>query len=158
MKHGCLTIRFEAMFAAAVLVLSPAPFACAGEIRIWPSAVVQGKDVRLGDIAELTGFSGNGAGRLSDTVVSSSPCPGSNASVSATEIRTALAETGANLADIQIMGASRCAVTRPATPKPPKQITPKPAKPRYVPRPPRQAAAKDIVKSQPVATLETALR
>lgn len=161
MKHGCLTIRNDSR-TSLVLILVAIVFSLvcvssqAGEIRIWPSAVVQSKDIRLGDIAELTGFAANG-GHLSDTVVSASPCPGSNTSVSATDIRTAVAESGANLADIQIMGASHCAVTRQTTPKPPKQLVSKSAKPRYVPRPPRQPTVKEV-KAPSSSTLETALR
>ena len=149
MQHGCSKIVINShcrpllATAAIIFVLFPA-LALAGEIRIWPSAVAQGKDVRLGDIAELTGFSAGGAGHLSDTVVSASPCPGSNAAVSAADIRTALAESGANLADIQLLGASRCSVTRPATPKPPAKQATNPAKPRYVPRPVHKAETKEV--------------
>jgi flagella basal body P-ring formation protein FlgA len=163
MKHGCFTGQDKAplnwlLAGAAILITHFSLAARAGEIRIWPSASVQGKDIRLGDVAELVGFSGDVATHLSDTVVFAAPCAGGETHVGVSDVRGALAESGANLAEIQLMGAARCKVTRPREPKPlPKPRTPQSFTARRVTTAPK-AIQKKNPKQDQTETLESALR
>jgi flagella basal body P-ring formation protein FlgA len=163
MKHGCFASQYTVislrLFVGVALAISMrGSIVQAGEIRIWPTASVQGKAVLLGDVAELVGFNADISKTLSDTVVYAAPRAGGETAVSVADIRGALTEAGANLAEIQMMGAARCRVTRPAQTKlPPQPRSAQPTKPKYVKKTPRVIPSLD---SKPVTgdTLESLLR
>lgn len=87
-----------------------------GEIRMWPSAVVVGENVRLDEVAELCGFDEKLSLSLARTIVAQAPAPGCSRYISMEVLRPAVKEAGANLAQVTLRGALRCAVSRPAQP------------------------------------------
>ena len=103
-----------------VVVWVCAPAACAqprqGEVRMWSSAVVVGENIRLDEVAELRGFNAELSEKLAQVVVAQAPAPGGSRFVSMEMLRPALKEAGANLAQVSLRGALRCAVSRPADP------------------------------------------
>lgn len=102
------------MVALAVCVYpAPADRAMAGEVRIWPTAVVSDRDVTLKDVAEFVDYSRDERGRLEATIVSPSPCEGGEMLLTIEDVRRALVEGGANPAEVRLLGASRCKVLRP---------------------------------------------
>jgi flagella basal body P-ring formation protein FlgA len=120
--------------------------AVAGEIRIWPSAVVTGDSVTLADLADLRGFDSSLTERLGQVVVQAAPAPGGEIVVKPGDVRGALAEANADLASIQILGSSRCKVSKLRPPPEPKPTAKeRTARPKFQPRerpaqepPPRQ--------------------
>lgn len=111
-QHGCW---IAIGLLAATQALMPSPLS-AGEIRVWPTAVVTGRFVRMADIAALRGFDAETDSRIQELSVFTAPHAGSEVSVSAEDVRAALTEADFNLADIRIFGASRCKVAKPAPP------------------------------------------
>src|SRR5262245_50796538 len=105
----------------SLLILAPgclifmAPPAEGGEVRIWPTAMAQYGDVRLGDVAELSGFDAATVERLSRLALRPSPEAGRAERVSLDDVRAALDGARVNLADVQLLGASQCEVTSAAT-------------------------------------------
>lgn len=113
-QHGCWTAAW-----GTVIVLCAAAALSAGEIRIWPTAAVEGDGVRLGDVAEVRGLDAPTAERLRGITVSASPKAGGNLIIQAGDVRGALAEASVNLAELNLLGSAKCKVTRlrPATAK-----------------------------------------
>lgn len=126
--HGC--------WVGLLLSLAATTPATAGEVRVWPTAVVTGDEVRLADVAELRGFGSSVADRLGEVVVHAAPPPGGEIVVRASDIRGALAETNVDLACIQVFGSSRCKVGRLRPPREP------PPAVREARKPGQQLAAK----------------
>src|SRR5712675_191397 len=94
------------------LMLCAASPALAGEIRIWPTGVVQGEAIHLSDIADLRGFDAAATEKLRNIIVSASPKAGGELLVEFGDVRAAASEAQVNLADVSLVGASRCKVTR----------------------------------------------
>ena len=90
----------------------------AGEIRVWPTAEVTSGEVRLADIAALQGFERDALSQLSDLVDHAAPRAGGALLVRASDVRSTLQESGANLASIRIIGAARCEVSKPRSARP----------------------------------------
>lgn len=105
---GCLAVTL-----AVCVGLAKADRTMAGEVRIWPTAVVSERDVTLRDAAEFVDFSRSERDRLEATVIAPSPCEGGEMLLTVEDVRRALADGGANLAEVRILGASRCKVMRP---------------------------------------------
>lgn len=159
-QHGCwMTLGL----LAATLGATAAPLS-AGEIRVWPTAVVKGSSVLLSDISALRGFNAETDARLQSLSIFTAPRAGGQISISADDIRAALVEADFNLADISIFGASRCRVSKPAMPAVEKvrirKPTPKPIQAASAMGSVQSAPAHDIVEvsDSPDGTLESALR
>ena len=155
-QHGCWII---ALLAATGLC---APIgALAGEVRIWPTAVVDGENVLLADVAELRGLPVDEAQRLAVLPIVPAPRPGGEILVHNRDIRGALQDAGADLIDLNLLGATGCKVSRPTLP-----IKPRPIVPRQVARPPsmrpqkNRAVARLIsdTRSSDAGTLEAMVR
>ncbi|MFQ5422811.1 MAG: flagellar basal body P-ring formation chaperone FlgA [Phycisphaerae bacterium] len=136
--------------------------ASAAQIRIWPTAVVTGDGVRLSDVAALTGIDAKIARRWSNVIVHAAPKAGQELLVRLDDVRGALSESGANLATVHIMGASRCRVSKPRPPRTPKAVVSRqhghhPSR-KHLPKrnaAPPHTGSKDVPSGD---TLETALR
>lgn len=109
--RGCVA-RLTVTLAICICPVLP-DLASAGEVRIWPSAVVSDGEVTLKDVAEFVDFSRAERARLEAAVVSPAPCEGGEALLTHDDVRRALVDGGANLADVRLLGASRCKVSRP---------------------------------------------
>ncbi len=112
-------------WTAAALALS-AVFPCAisradetrgPSLRIWPTAVVSGEQVILGDVAEWSGFDDETTVRMSSVAVRLSPMSGGETLVGVDDIRRALKDAGLNIGAARIFGSSRCRVTRMSPPR-----------------------------------------
>ena len=110
----------SAGLAGIVAVLACAPAVQAqserAEIRMWPTAWVVGDEIKLDEVAELRGFESELGRKLAETVVAQAPVAGGTRYVSMDMLRPALRQAGANLAQVSLRGALRCAVSRPAEP------------------------------------------
>lgn len=104
--------RLAITLAICVFLAMPG-LALAGEVRIWPTAVVSDREVTLKDVAEFVDFSRAARDQLEATIVAPSPCEGGEALLTIEDVRRALVDGGANLADVRLLGASRCKVSRP---------------------------------------------
>jgi flagella basal body P-ring formation protein FlgA len=108
--QGCWLAALQAAAAGIWLAAGPAE---AGEIRIWPTAVVSSDIVTLADLADLQGFDPATKERLGQLVVHGAPAEGGEIVVRPSDVRGALSEANADLASTQIFGSSRCKVSRP---------------------------------------------
>lgn len=93
---------------ASVCTAGPSP-----TVRLWPTAVVVGEQVRVGDLCELTGFDVETHERLRGAVVAPSPPQGGSTVVTLDELRGVISASGVNPARTIIKGAVECGVTRP---------------------------------------------
>jgi len=82
-------------------------------VRLWPTAVVVGDQVRLGDLCELAGFDAELHEQLRTTVVVSSPPPGGSTAITLGVLRGVLTGAGVNMAETIVKGATECGVRRP---------------------------------------------
>lgn len=82
-------------------------------LRLWPTAVIGGDAVTLGDIADLSACETTVRERLANLVVRTAPTPGGEVLVSVADLRTALVATDRNWAALQIVGAAKCRIARP---------------------------------------------
>ncbi|MEE9243803.1 MAG: flagellar basal body P-ring formation chaperone FlgA, partial [Mycobacterium sp.] len=98
---------------SAVLLAVATGTATAGVVRIWPTAVVDGNQVTLRDICDVSGLDSNVQAEIEAQSVASAPPPGGSTSISAADVQAALRKSGANLATLLLTGATHCAVTRP---------------------------------------------
>ncbi len=114
---GCLAVTLAVCVCAA-----PIDRAMAGEVRIWPTAAVSERDVTLRDVAEFVDFSRPERDRLEAMVIAPSPCEGGEMLLTIEDVRRALVDGGANLAEVRLLGASRCKVMRPLGA--PRRVTP----------------------------------
>ncbi len=109
-RHGCwMTI------ATALSALCTASSARGGEIRIWPTAAVSSESIRLSDVAQISGFDDERSRVLREIAVSAAPREGGDLQLGAADVRAALTDAGVNLADVQLLGASRCRIARART-------------------------------------------
>lgn len=92
-------------------------------VKLWPTAVVTGDTVLLGDLAELGAFDSAQYARLRELALTSAPPPGGSRIVPLTVVRQALRDAGVNMAAVIVKGAAECAVRRPENP-PPSASTP----------------------------------
>ncbi len=127
----------------------------AGEIRLWPTATVQGDAVRLGDVADLRGFEEEEQIRLAAVVLRSPLQPGGEILLSAADVREAVSAESANLAAIRIYGASRCRVSRT---RPPREAVQRSNRLAASPRPAPAAVAAGSSKPAASRTIETLVR
>lgn len=148
-------IRMGAWGAVAVVCACAA--AVGGEIRIWPSCVVQGEAIHLGDVADVGGFAAGDREKLRDIIVSAAPKAGGDLTVQTSDVRSALAEAHVNLADISLVGSSRCKVSRM---HPTVATLDKSSAPRHVRKISMGEAARpqEIAARPTTATLESVLR
>ena len=102
---------------AAMIIVMASDAALAGQIRIWPTATVSSDTVLLRDIAEVRGFDGETVSKLAEVIVYGAPRVGGEALVRTDDVREALRESGINLAEVRMFGASRCKVTRSRAPR-----------------------------------------
>ncbi|MGB0714823.1 MAG: flagellar basal body P-ring formation chaperone FlgA [Phycisphaerae bacterium] len=102
---------------AVVILLVPSFAAQASMIRMWPAAVVNGEEIRVGDICDFSRLPADTPKEWQDAVVAKSPPHGGSRIIHMDRLRTAFRESGANLAKLRIGGALRCVVTRPAEPR-----------------------------------------
>lgn len=96
------------------ILLVSAPTLQAGTVRIWPHAVVVGDRIQLGDIALLRGFDKDVEQALGAAVVADAPPAGGSRVIHIDLVRTAVRSSGVNMVAVEIGGATRCAITRPA--------------------------------------------
>ncbi|MBN2560364.1 MAG: flagellar basal body P-ring formation protein FlgA [Phycisphaerae bacterium] len=114
-RHGCLFVAFLVFAVTGAREES----ARAGEIRIWPTAVVTGEVVTLADVGDLRGFDPPTRHRLGQIVVHPAPRAGSQVLVRTADVCEALAKADANLASIRVFGSARCKVSKPRPPREP---------------------------------------
>lgn len=145
--------------AGAAMIAAPSTLR-AGEIRVWPRAEARSDTLILGEVAELRGFDSETTQKLAALTVGPAPRCGGEKLLYSSDVRAALNAAGANLADITILGASRCRTYRAPAVAPPTNEAPQPGHPPAVRRnaTPHQAAAKREPKAETAATLETFLR
>lgn len=106
-RHGGWTgIRITALALCAGSTVR------AGEIRIWPTGVVQGEAIHLSEIAEIRGFDAASTEKLRNAIVSPSPKAGGELVLESGDVRAATSEAQVNWADVSLVGASRCKVSR----------------------------------------------
>ena len=104
--------------ACAILLGCPVAGLEGGTVRLWSTAVVVEDQVRVQDICELRGFGSEVEKRLAAVVVTDAPAVGGSRLVHLDLIRSALIAGEANFAQVTMSGATQCAVSRPAAPKP----------------------------------------
>jgi len=118
-RTGCAYSAARLMYwAAAVSVLvicaahgaSPAAPADETIVRVYPRAVVGGDEVKLSDIAEVTG---QAVKLVADWQVATAPPPGGSRNVDLNRVQDLLARRGVNLSRWIFRGATQCTVTRP---------------------------------------------
>lgn len=119
------------LLTSSLILASATAVAGAGQVRIWPSAIVVGHEITLGDLCELSGFDAETEATIRSTPIHGQPGPppGGSVLVSIEQIHRTLRAAGVNLATTTVSGASRCGVRRiqevaPATPKRPPQARP----------------------------------
>ncbi len=110
----------RALLTSSVILASATAVAGAGQVRIWPSAIVVGDEITLGDLCELSGFDANAEARIQNVPIHGQPMPAPGGSVLVTieQIHQTLRIAGVNLATTTVSGASSCGVRRP------KEVTP----------------------------------
>ena len=109
----------------------------ADEVRVWPTASVDGDSVRLADIAQITCAEIAAAERMAAIIVAPAPSPGGETLVRSEQVRQALAAAGVNMADTAVRGASRCKVSRSRESKVAEPPRPEPKDPPKIPDRPR---------------------
>lgn len=112
------------LLISSLVLASATAIAEAGQVRIWPSAVVVGSEITLGDLCDLSGFDAETEAMIRSTPIQGQPGPppGGSVLVSIEQIHRTLRAAGVNLATTTVSGASRCGVRRirevaPAAPK-----------------------------------------
>lgn len=108
--RGRLVCRWWVVLAA---FLAGCIHARAGNVRLWPTAVVVSDEARLSDLCELRGFEPETERRLTDLVVSKAPPAGGTRIIHLELIRSALSESGVNMSELTLRGAIQCALSRP---------------------------------------------
>ncbi len=111
--HG----RPIAAMVVLAMSLAAAERCAAGEVRLWPTATVQGESIRLVEVADLRDFDPDVQESLGELSLRPAPAPGGEVLVTAAEVRQALSDGAANLASLRLFGASRCRVSRPRVPR-----------------------------------------
>ncbi len=103
---------FKTMMAAMLLL--PAGSTFAETVRVWPSAIVTGDEVRLDDLCAIESGISTLNGAVLETVVAPAPKPGGSRIIDLKQVQRALQQGGANMATVLIVGATECAVSRPS--------------------------------------------
>ena len=99
----------------ALAVLSGSGVVQAGQIRLWPTAVVVAEAITIGDLAELRGMaSSEEEDVLRLIVVTEAPPAGGSRIIHHEMIRSALSAKGVNLAKLTLAGSAQCEVRRPS--------------------------------------------
>lgn len=152
MMNANPTTRLATSGAVAALWLAACPLGIAAEqrcsVRLHPTATVIADQVRLGDVATVTG---PGSEMAADWPITASPEPGSTRAVNAAQIQRAMRDRGANLADWLVVGSTTCTIARPSLGKP---ATAAPAsRPAMV----GFAAPSPAVQAAPIKTLRDAI-
>ncbi len=158
-KQGWQTIWMAGAIGFALTAASRAD-----QVRIWPTATVEREVITIGDIAELSGVVAERE-RLREIVVHVAPVPGNELRISVAHVREALAESKADLAEIDFIGASACRVSRSRPPEPPKPVIVRELRPPSAKRSISKSAKKfatvsrnaDVV-DHAAGTVESALR
>lgn len=102
------------MTLCALALLMLADGARAGQIRLWPTAVVVAESITLGDLAEMRAMaSPEEEDSLRRIVVTEAPPAGGSRIIHHEMIRSVLSDSGINLAKITLAGSSQCEVRRP---------------------------------------------
>lgn len=107
-RHGLSCAGLIA--ALAVLCLSSTAGATETVVRVYPTATVNGDEVTLVDVAELTG---PGVELAGEWAITAAPAPGNDATLTLQAIQQALTRRGINPALWMFRGASRCRISRP---------------------------------------------
>lgn len=119
------------LLISSLVLASATAIAGAGQVRIWPSAVVVGHEITLGELCALSGFDAETEAKIRSTPIHGQPGPppGGSVLVSIEQIRRTLRAAGVNLATTTVSGASRCGVRRiqEVAPAAPKRRSPAPA-------------------------------
>lgn len=90
----------------------------AGEVRLWPAAVVVQDEVRVSDVCLLRGFDRDEEAALARHVLCAAPPQGGRRVIHARMVREALSAAGVNAALTTLHGATECEVARPMAPAP----------------------------------------
>lgn len=109
-RTGCGAVWLASLFVAMGGTVSQVQ---AGNVRLWPNAVVTGDTVSLGDVGEIRGFPLETEATLRALIVATSPKPGGSRIVHIDMIRETLLDGGINMATLTLQGATRCAISRP---------------------------------------------
>jgi flagellar basal body P-ring formation protein FlgA len=80
-----------------------------GSVRLWTKATVTDSIIRLGDVADVQGFSENDRKNIEDLEVKKA-ANGREAEVRLAELRKALEEAGLNMTQVRLNGAAVCSV------------------------------------------------
>ena len=101
------------LVVAAVLAFGTPSQGQSGGIRIWPKAAVEDDVIRLGDVAQFTGFADQASATLSSLVVGQAPDAGQRLILTHREVMAKARAAGLNLAQVRLSGATHCEVSRP---------------------------------------------
>ena len=85
----------------------------AGMVRLWPTAVVTGDRVTLGDICDFSALEPEVRAKLATAFIANSPQIGASKQLRLDDVHLALRQAGANLAAILLTGSTTCKVSRP---------------------------------------------
>lgn len=113
---GC---TFWQCFALISVLGGATPVALGASVRVFTHAVVVDDTIRLSDVAELRGFAADEELTLRALAIAQSPSRGGSRLVHVDSVRDALRRGHANLARVLFIGAARCTVRRPLSPKAP---------------------------------------
>lgn len=110
--HGSHGGRRALMVACPAIAMSMAmgTAALAGQIRIWPTAAVERTDVRLGDVASITGFDLETTQSLAALTLEPSGQPGATIAIRSLDVRRVLDTARVNWNEISLLGSSTCDV------------------------------------------------
>lgn len=149
--------------AAGAIAALLTPVAQSADVRMWPTATVDREVITFGDVADLSDVLADRE-RIREIVVHVAPQPGMELRIGIADLREALAERSADLAEISFVGASACRVSRARPPEPPKPVIVREKRPptssrrvRHTPQKSSHGADADDAQ-RAVDTVETALR
>jgi len=115
-SHRPAAAHRPCLFGAASILaaVTVAPIAHAGSLRLLAHAVVVEDVITVGDVCDLSGFDLKEARQVRDTVIGESPAAGGVLGIDLAHVRSALPGAGINPARVNVGGAMRCTVSRPA--------------------------------------------
>jgi flagella basal body P-ring formation protein FlgA len=124
-RKDCEILKYlagRAWIAALAIAACPGIAALAGQdgrvgassIRLWPTAVVTGRQVTLADVCDFSGLDGAARAKLSAAIVTPSPMPGESKRIRLKDVRATLRRAGANPAAILLIGSTACTISHPA--------------------------------------------
>lgn len=112
-RHGGRLAGRTAVVVCALSALSIAPAAIGQTIRIYPEATTIDAQVRLGDVADVSGCDAQTTAKLRKLILCRSPESGGEQVIDSRNIRDQLAAAGVNLGHVLIKGSTHCRVSRP---------------------------------------------